>query len=511
MNHASPLTRCFAMRLLGVIVAVCWLGGCSRFTRTEIERRSVQDLFQEAVAISSQHAENTYVPQSNPPPSELLPAELAPTAEPRGPLLVTGPESLPPPPPNDQPRVTESFEETDVREALRLLASAAGVQIILDEKIDGVTSAVIEDQPFEQALDTVLLPLGLIYAKRDQQYIIGLPDPTSLLFATLAEHHEYQPLNQPASDMLNTLPKRLQAFARVADKRNLILIDAPRQLSQDILSRLAKLDRPVPQVTLEAIVCVVSPDSGFRFGVDWNQSLVENGATALDIGFNSLAFTGKVSPYGLRNATNDFALTSAFVKLLAQEGHLTIRAAPRVMAKDGEKAQISIARDTFFSVQPVSSGNNNNDNANTFFFPQSIQKVEAGIMLNITPTVRGDNVTVVIEKAEVSEDIRTSDPRLDVVQNPYPIINRRTVSTTVHVKDGHTIVIGGLVQKQTVDRVRGVPGLRRIPMLGRLFETVEKQEQEAEVVIFIAPRIVYPPVMEACEVADQPATHETLR
>ncbi len=87
------------MRLLGVIVAVCWLGGCSRFTHTELERRSVQDLFQEAVAISSQHAENTYVPQSNPPPSELLPAELAPTAEPRGPLLVTGPESLPPPPP----------------------------------------------------------------------------------------------------------------------------------------------------------------------------------------------------------------------------------------------------------------------------------------------------------------------------------------------------------------------------------------------------------------------------
>lgn len=510
MHTASRHSRFSALRLLGVVVVICMVGGCMRFRHAEVEHRSIEDLFQEAVAISSQHAEHTYVPQNNPPPSESLVAENALGDEPRGPALVTGPELLPPPPPNDQPRVTETFEETEVREALRLLAAAAGVQIILDEKVDGVTSAVIEDQPFEQALDTILLPLGLIYAKRDQQYIIGLPDPTSVLFATLAEHHEYQPLHQPANDMLNTLPKRLQAFARVADKRNLILIDAPRQMAQDILSRLAKLDRPVPQVTLEAIVCVVSPDSGFRFGVDWNHSLVENGATALDIGFNSLAFAGKVSPNGLKNATSDFALTSAFVKLLAQEGHLTIRAAPRVMAKDGEKAQISIARDTFFSVQPVSA-NANNDNANTFFFPQSIQKVEAGIMLNITPTVRGDNVTVVIEKAEVSEDIRTSDPRLDVIQNPYPIINRRTVSTTVHVKDGHTIVIGGLVQKQTVDRVRGVPGLRRIPMFGRLFETIEKQEQEAEVVIFIAPRIVYPAVMEDCEVAEQPATHEILR
>ena len=77
------------------------------------------------------------------------------------------------------------------------------------------------------------------------------------------------------------------------------------------------------------------------------------------------------------------------------------------------------------------------------------------------------------------------------MENPYPQINRRTVSTTVHVKDGETIVIGGLVQRQTVDRVAKVPVLGSLPGFGRVFQTVEQREQDVEVVIFISPRLVH--------------------
>ena len=95
-----------------------------------------------------------------------------------------------------------------------------------------------------------------------------------------------------------------------------------------------------------------------------------------------------------------------------------------------------------------------------------------------------------IEKAEVSEDIRTTDVSASVQNNPYPLINRRTVSTTVSVRDSETIVIGGLVQRQTVDRISKIPVLGDIPYAGRMFQTVEQLEQDAEVVIFISPRLV---------------------
>ena len=103
--------------------------------------------------------------------------------------------------------------------------------------------------------------------------------------------------------------------------------------------------------------------------------------------------------------------------------------------------------------------------------------------------IRGDNITVTIERAEVSEDIRESgtDPQL---ASPFPLINRRTVSTTVNVHDGETIVIGGLTHRQMVDRVSRVPIFRHFWGLKHVFEQIDKQEQQAEVVEFISPRIV---------------------
>ncbi|MCA9262099.1 MAG: type II and III secretion system protein, partial [Planctomycetales bacterium] len=260
-----------------------------------------------------------------------------------------------------------------------------------------------------------------------------------------------------------------------------------------IVSRLEQVDQPIPQVELEAIICVVSPDCSSRFGVDWDHTVKMDGQTALQVGSSGMTLAGVVSGKGLRHAFDDFATTSAFVNLLAKHGYLTIRASPRVMAQDGEKATISINRESFFAIQPQGMSASNNS---AFFYQQDIQKVEAGIELDITPRVRGDVVTVDIERAEVSEDIRSVQS--DLAANPYPVINRRRVSTTVHVKDGKTIVIGGLTQRETVDRVNRVPGLSRLPGVGYLFKSVERQSREAEVVIFISPRIVPPTICQSC-------------
>lgn len=154
------------------------------------------------------------------------------------------------------------------------------------------------------------------------------------------------------------------------------------------------------------------------------------------------------------------------------------------MAQHGEQANITIGRETFFAIQPPGTAGDNS----TLFFQQDIQKVEAGITFDITPLVRERDVTLKIEKAEVSEDIRTSATELEL--NPYPVINRRSVSTTVHAEDGKTIIIGGLVQREIVDQLNRVPALSRLPGAGYLFKPVEKQSRKAEVVIFVSPRIV---------------------
>lgn len=343
---------------------------------------------------------------------------------------------------------------------------------------------MIEDADFESALQTILMPLGLIYRKvSEKQYIIGVPDPASALFSRLADRLDFRPMHLSPTELAGLIPERQKQFIQVVENRNRILIEAPPEVAQSIMERIQQFDTPIPQVELEAIVCVITPDHGFRSGLDWGHAVTLNGSELLNPGMAGLAFSGKGSGSGVSNTFSDFSVTSAFVKLLAQEGYLAIRAAPRVTARDGDQAKIAITRESFFSTQPQSGDN---------FFRQDIESVQAGIELDITPVVRGNTITMKIEKAEVSEDIRTSQIHAGVAENPYPQINRRQVSTTVHVKDGETIVIGGLAQRQTVDRVAKVPWLGDLPGVGRMFQTVEQTEQDAEVVIFISPRLVKP-------------------
>jgi type IV pilus assembly protein PilQ len=378
-------------------------------------------------------------------------------------------------------RVSEIFEQTDIREAVQILATAAGETVVVDETVGGVTSAQIDNESFEDALKKILMPLGLVYARVEGKYVIAPPEPDSPLFSYVSQRSQYSPHYHQVAQLVELLPPRFKPFLHASIERNIVIVDAPQEIRQDIVKRLRELDQPVPQVELEAIVCVVSPDSGFRFGLDWGHAVGVNGTESLRAGMNGLSFTGAASPNGIDNTFADFAVTSAMLKLLVKEGYITIRAAPRVTTKDGEKASISLNREAFFSLQPSSS---------SVLFRQDVQKVESGISLEITPRVHGNMVAVDISKAEVSEDIRGSDTSSDSSTSSFPIINRRVVKTNVNVRDGHTIVIGGLVQSQSVDRITRVPVLSRIPILGNIFKTVDKQKQDAEVAIFISPRIV---------------------
>ncbi len=389
--------------------------------------------------------------------------------------------------PQTGPRVSEEFIETDVREALLILAEEAEIDLVMDEDVAGVVNTRIDDMPIDAAIEKLLLPLGLVAARHGNRVIVAPADPSSPLFSYVAETTEYRPLHLDATMLMTTVPKSLEKFVNSIEGNNLILIEAPRGIRQQIVDRFVSIDQPVPQVVLEAIICVVSPDSGFQLGLDWQHAVELDGKTALKLGASGLALSGNASRQGLDSVFSDFATTSAFVKLLNENGYVTIRASPHVMAKDGQKANISINRETFFSTSPNQTSGSDNS---SFFIQQNIQKVDSGITLDITPHIRGDVVTIEIDNAEVSEDIRSASSELAL--NPYPIINRRSVSTTVHVKDGKTIVIGGLVQQETVDRVNSVPGLSSIPLLGYLFKSKQRQTREADVVIFISPRIVKP-------------------
>ncbi|QDV68502.1 Type II secretion system protein D precursor [Rosistilla carotiformis] len=399
------------------------------------------------------------------------------------------------------PLVDEIFEETEIREAIQSLALQAKVSVVIDDQVSGVATAVFEEVPFEQALEQILLPLGYIWGMRNGQYLVGSSDPSSTLFRYLSIKMDYQPQHYAPADLLPLLPEKLQQYVRIVGKRNLVVIHAPQELADEILRELQNADQPQPQVILEAMVTVHSPDTSYQFGMDLQQILADGTSRGINAGLSGLALSGTLSPGSIGDLFGNFGTTAYFLRCLEQEGYLDITASPRVMAKNGEEAQISINRETFFSTQPVNSD---------VFYRQDIEKVESGIVLEITPVIRGDMVTVTIKRAEVSEDIRETGTDPDLA-NPYPLINRRYVTTTVDVRDGETITIGGLTHRQMIDRESRVPILGDIPWIGKMFRQVDKQNAEAEVTVFISPQIVYPNTYGEVRVLQTPPHTDTLQ
>ena len=374
--------------------------------------------------------------------------------------------------------VSDEFIETDVVEAIQSLALQAQLTVILDENVTGTVTSSINNESFANAIQKVCLPLGLHMRMRGNQLLICDGDPESSMFGLVSQRLSYQPLHGTPDELSKMLPEQMLRYVRIANARNMLIIEAPEEIASRIYSELSQYDQPVPQVVLEAMVVVISPDSGFQFGADLGRS-VSNSAGDFNLALDGLAISGAWSGVG-NQLFSRFATTSHFLRSLEQQGYLSIRATPHVMAKNGEKAEISIARETFFSTLPVDS---------QLLIRPNIQKVEAGITLEITPTIRGDSVLMVIDRAEVSENIRSTLNDASLA-DPFPLINRRKVSTTVNVKDGETMVIGGLMQNQLVDRISKLPILGDLPFIGRLFQKIDQQEEAAEVVVFISPRIV---------------------
>lgn len=379
------------------------------------------------------------------------------------------------------PTISSTFTQTDVRQAIQVIANQAKTTVIIDQQVQGLVSAVINDEPFEAGLQRLLLPLGLVYRKVGSRYYVGVSSPSSSLFSKIAVQHIYRTKNLGPKKLYELLPERQKQFVRVSKQQQALLIEAPKRITHEIRLRLKKMDQPVKQVVIEAIVAVFAPDSRFRFGLDFSQGIRVRDDEFINVMLEDLELTGQ---YGSPqfNAVRNFSFTSTFLQALAEEGYLTIRASPRVMARDGQEAKIRIGRQTFFSTTP-------NIDSDARFFDQEIRDVESGIVLNMVPTIRGNDVIINLKNAEVSEEIRTTQSAT-AINNNFPVINRREVSTTVGVEDGMTIVIGGLVQKTVINQRANIPLISRIPLLGKAFHEVDKQTQQREVAVFLSPRIV---------------------
>lgn len=357
--------------------------------------------------------------------------------------------------------------KANVRKLLADIARKAKISIAIDDSLkDRETSMVLTDATLEEALKAITDGSGLAISKEKDVYMVTDGVPQDLATYHLSNTESFAMSNVKAQVASGLLPTFLYSFLHVNDAQNAVVVTAPKPMLDKIRTDFEKIDVAPPQIMIEALAVEVSSTNDFAAGMNLTYTNSANNG-AMD------TITGDISYSTIGSLPADFRTK---LNALVSAGKAKVRATPRMAALNGRYAELFIGETKFIKVQVSSYG--------TVY--DRIQGVDVGVTLKVMPWTGGnDEITTLLipEVSNISEVDR---------QSGLPVLSTRKAQTTVRVKDGETIMIGGLVQTQDYDTTVKVPFLGDIPLLGNIFRSKSKSHINSELVIFVTPHILTP-------------------
>ncbi len=252
---------------------------------------------------------------------------------------------------------------------------------------------------------------------------------------------------------------------------NIVIIAGPYEQVEAAISLLQFADQERPHVIIEALIIEADVAAITRLG-----SSITNGGSgefsAIDF-VPGGAFTDAITFSFLEGSSTPTQLT-AMLDLLVRDDHARILSRPYASTLSHETASISITQDRYVIVEDAQFGGSTP--------VRSTRPISAGVTLRITPKVLGDEIVRVQLHVEESEFLSSSD-------SATVSTDKNSASTTMDIKSGRTIVIGGLYKKEGVTGNSGLPGLRHIPGLNLFFAQQEEVNREQEVIVYLTPHI----------------------
>jgi len=347
-----------------------------------------------------------------------------------------------------------------LKQALSDLAAAAGVAVSPDESVSGNITATYKDMTVEQALDVLVVPGGYSRKKIGQSYLVGKAEPTSPNYFRFSETRLYHPNYLTAEYIANLLPAGEAAYIKTATGERTITITAGSAMMERIFHDIWLLDQPPVKIELEALITEIDETHGNVFNFSWNWK---------NFGLNTDGNQSNTLSYA--SATSSDVAT---IKAAINEGRAELRASPRVMALDGKEAMFEVAQEQYFEATSGPTG----------FAYSQIQQIKTGISLKVTPYLSADGQITMVLNPEVSDVSGSTNVGL-------PINTVRRATTTVRVKDGETLVIGGMTYVNNHRSDTRIPILGYIPLIGTLFHYYDHQKSKTEVIVMITPRVIH--------------------
>ena len=266
----------------------------------------------------------------------------------------------------------------------------------------------------------------------------------------------------------------------VADEStNSLLIRSTARDYRQLLTTISQLDVVPLQVMINAVIAQITLSDATKFGVDWSRiaanSVINPISTNASTSFLPAAGIG-----GLmfsKTFIDGSAQIDATLEAIAVNNDVTLLARPSLTVTNNQEGEITIG-----SQVPVLQGESIGVGG---FATTNIQYRDTGIVLTITPQINKDGVVNLVIRQELSS-VDNSAPGV----NDNPVFTNQEITTTVVVRNGENIVLGGLIQSDNENLNSGVPGLNRVPVVGRLFSYRQNSQERRELFIVLRPEII---------------------
>jgi type II secretory pathway component GspD/PulD (secretin) len=412
------------------------------------------------------------------------------------------------------PMVTMSVVDSDVRDVLTGLATIGKVNVVIDDAVTGRISVNFQNIPFDSALEIITRSKGLSMYRTGNVIVFSSLEKMEKGFGQVrvfplkyarADHikniivgggksdSEFMVENPGASSGTEAGTLKGSATGSTTSSANkeglkgltvntdastnsIIAFGAPEQIDK-VQQLLKELDVPYQQILLEAQVMALSKSASKSLGIDWSWSQfpppTQSSTTTATTSYFPIGIVtggdGQIYKFGVNAALNAL-ITSGDGKILAR---------PNVTTFNGNKATIFIG-DQLPIVTPTTT---NGTTTNTTSYKN------AGISLSYVPRINEDDYITASVFVEVSTPVMVTLGSGSGATTAYQITTR-SAQTNVRMKDGDTMVIGGLISSSDTKNLNKVPILGDLPLLGKLFQSVSRGKNETEVVIFLKAKIL---------------------
>ena len=396
-------------------------------------------------------------------------------------------------------KISLDFKDADIKNVFRLLAEVSGLNLVVTNDVNRRVTLRLVEVPWDQALDLIISTNGLDKEQIGNVVRISTAGTfkaeRSDLLAAKKAREDFEPmqtvyhnLNYATAKDLETkikslMSKRLDAALVVDERSNTIMVRDIQKSIDDINELIAKLDSRTPQVLIESNLIETTPTFSRALGIEM-EALFNDGRVRTSSRFMANPpFSGGPQPTPAINQlvipTSGFRFgyfgnnITSVLSAAEAEGNVRIISRPSVVTLNNRESQIESANIIRIRTSAATVGE-----------AGSLREIRAGITLKVTPQVSADGFVLlnITAKSSTLDFGRTVDG--------IPQENTREAKANVLVRDGETVVIGGIMKDTSSNSDSGVPYLKDVPVLGWLFKKSSWQKDFEELVVFITPRVI---------------------